>query len=132
MLLCICSCKQNLDLTSPESVKVIVEKIIDSVEVQIKYGQEALIENNITIKFKSVTDSRCPLNVRCFWEGDGSCGLQFSDSGEQLHTFLHTTLFPREINFSGYRIILKSLTPYPESANSINLEQYNAILIIAH
>lgn len=123
-------CTENADSTSPITPAIVINKIIDSVSVQINYGQEASIENNITIKFDGVSDSRCPMDVICVWAGDGGVGLKLSDGREQQHTFLHTALFPREINFSGYRIILKSLNPYPKSANSIKLDEYNVDLLI--
>ncbi|MCX6175181.1 MAG: hypothetical protein NTZ27_10545 [Ignavibacteriales bacterium] len=123
-------CKENVDLTSPNTPAVVINKIIDSVLVQINYGQEASIENNITIKFDGVGDSRCPMDVICVWAGDGGVSLILSNGREQLHTFLHTALFPREIHYNGYRIILKSLNPYPKSASSTKLDEYNVDLII--
>ncbi|TSA27445.1 MAG: hypothetical protein D4R68_05595 [Ignavibacteriales bacterium] len=123
-------CKENVDSISPNSPVVVINKIIDSVLVKINYGQEALIENNITIKFDGVNDSRCPMDVICVWAGDGGVSLILSYGREQLHTFLHTALFPREINYSGYRIILKSLNPYPKSTSSTKLDEYNVDLII--
>jgi hypothetical protein len=124
------NCKENVDSTSPNTSDVVINKIIDSVSVQINYGQEASIENNITIKFDGVNDSRCPKDVICVWAGDGEVGLMLSKGNDRHHIILHTTLFPREINFVGYRIILKSLNPYPKSASSTKLDEYNVDLII--
>ncbi len=129
-IISVIGCTENADSTSPNTPAVVINKIIDSVSVKINYGQEAFIENNITIKFDDVNDSRCPMDVICVWAGDGGVGLKLSDDKGQLHTFLHTALFPREINFGGYRIILKSLNPYPKSANLIKLDEYNVDLII--
>lgn len=123
-------CKDNTDLTSPKIPTVVIDTIIDSVLVRINYGEEASIENNTTIKFDGVSDSRCPMDVICVWAGDGGVSLALSNEGEQLHSFLHTTLFPREINYNGYRIILKSLNPYPKSSSPTKLEEYNIELII--
>ena len=123
-------CKDNADSTSPNTPAIVINKIIDSVSVQINYGQEASIENNITIKFDGVSDSRCPMDVICVWAGDGGVGLKLSDGREQLHPFLHTALFPREINYGGYRIILKSLNPYPVSTQQIKKEDYSVGLIV--
>ena len=123
-------CKENVDSTSPNTSDVVINKIIDSVSVQINYGQEASIENNITIKFDGVNDSRCPKDVICVWAGDGEVGLMLSKGNDQQHIILHTTLFPREINYVGYRIILKSLNPYPISTRQIKKEDYSVGLII--
>ncbi len=126
----IIGCKDNTDLTSPKVPAVVISSVIDSVLVRINYGEEASIENNITIKFDGVNDSRCPMDVTCVWAGDGGVSLTLSKEGEQLHSFLHTTLFPREINYNGYRIILKSLNPYPKSSSPTKLDEYNIELII--
>lgn len=126
----IIGCKENVDSTSPNTPAVVINNIIDSVLVKINFGQEISIENNITIKFDGVSDSRCPLDVICVWAGDGGVSLMLSNKLEQLHSFLHTALFPREINYNGYRIILKSLNPYPKSAGSIKLDEYNVDIII--
>lgn len=128
--LIIISCTDNTELISPDKPAVVVNKIIDSVTVQINYGQEVSIENNIKIKFDSVDDSRCPMDVMCIWAGDGGVGLILSNGNDQQHTFLHTALFPREINYGGYRIILKSLIPYPVSTQQIKKEDYNIDLIV--
>ena len=124
------SCADNSELISPNKPAIVVNKIIDSVTVQINYGQEASIENNIKIKFEDVNDSRCPMEVVCFWAGDGGVGLILSNGNDQQHTFLHTALYPREINYAGYRIIMKSLNPYPVSTQVINKEDYNIELIV--
>ena len=123
-------CKDNADSTSPNTPAVVINKIIDSVLVQINYGQEAAIENNIKIKFDGVSDSRCPMDVICVWAGDGGVSLMLSNGREQLHSFLHTALFPREINYRGYRIILKSLNHYPISTRQIRREDYSVELIV--
>ena len=126
----IISCADNSELISPDKPTIIVNKIIDSVMVQINYRQEASIENNIKIKFDDVNDSRCPSDVMCVWAGDGGVGLILSNGNDQQHTFLHTALFPKEINYAGYRIILKSLNPYPVSTQVINKEDYKIELIV--
>jgi len=123
-------CKDNADSTSPNTPAIVINKIIDSVSVQINYGQEASIENNITIKFDGVSDSRCPMDVICVWAGDGGVSLMLSKGNDQQQIFLHTTLFPREINYGGYRIILKSLNPYPVSTQQIKKEDYSVGLIV--
>lgn len=129
IIICV-GCADSTDLTSSKVPSVVINKIIDSAIVRVNYGQEASIENNITIKFDDVSDSRCPIDVVCVWAGDGGVSLALSNGREQLHSFLHTTLFPREISYNGYRIILKSLNPYPKSVSPIKLEEYNIELII--
>ncbi len=126
----ISGCKDNADLTSPKVPAVVISSVIDSVLVRINYGEWASIENNITIKFDGVNDSRCPMDVTCVWAGDGGVSLTLSKEGEQIHSFLHTTLFQREINYNGYRIILKSLNPYPKSSSPTKLDEYYIELII--
>ncbi|NJD21330.1 MAG: hypothetical protein FIA82_01490 [Melioribacter sp.] len=123
-------CTDSTDLTSSKVPSVVINKIIDSAIVRVNYGQEVSIENNTLIKFDGVSDSRCPMDVVCVWAGDGGVSLSLSNGREQLHSFLHTTLFPREISYNGYRIILKSLNPYPKSSSPTKLDEYYIELII--
>lgn len=127
----ISSCDDKLIPTLPSPASVIVDSILDSTLIHLKYGQEAYIEKKLIIKFESVTsDSRCPKDVVCVWEGDGSVQLKLINNQDEIFTFLHTTLEPKEISFNNYQIKLKELNPYPISTEKILKEDYSIKLVI--
>jgi hypothetical protein len=64
-----------------------------------------------------VSDSRCPLNANCVWMGEATVKLSLQAEGEKrsfnLSTFNHPPAFRSDTTVSGYRIKLRSVTPYP-------------------
>ena len=97
-------------------------------------GHAAKVSNTpITIIFRSIAaDSRCPSDVQCVWAGDGAVklGIQSTTSPSQ-ETTLHTTLDPKTVDFSGYRVRIVSLSPYPKSGSSIPAEKYVVTLHVS-
>lgn len=97
-------------------------------------GQSARITGTpITVTFRSVSqDSRCPSDVQCVWAGDGAImlGLQSTAVASQ-ETTLHTTLDPKFVDYSGYRIRVVGLAPYPKSTTKISADKYVVTLQVA-
>jgi hypothetical protein len=64
-------------------------------------------------------ESRCPSTVTCVWQGDATAvitvqvGSSDGVSGLLAQQFVHTSVEPRSVVVSGYRVRLDSLTPYP-------------------
>jgi hypothetical protein len=126
------SCSNNSEPTSPDSRQITLAKS-DSVVVNLRYNQNAVINKKFGIKFIGVTaDSRCPKNVNCVWAGDGETKITLIKDGVSENYSLHTTLEPKKINFSGYKILLKKLNPYPESVGEIKQEEYSVELEILY
>ena len=103
-------------------------------DFDLKAGQSAKVTNTpITVIFRSVSqDSRCPSDVTCVWAGDGAVklGLQSTAASSQEPT-LHTTLDPKTVDFSGYRVRIVGLTPYPKSGSPISGEKYVVTLNVS-
>lgn len=81
--------------------------------VSVRVGDTAAVgSTGVTITFLRVTeDSRCPLNAVCVWEGNGRVELTLSSAyGATKDVALNTTTEPV---FSGLRIVLAALNPYP-------------------
>jgi hypothetical protein len=92
-------------------------------------------ENNsvtpLTLRLdRIVSDSRCPSDADCVWEGRVEVALNLQQDGK----FRHDTLslpglidpdFPVRDTafFQGYKIILLAVNPYPNSANAGNIPQ---------
>jgi hypothetical protein len=83
-------------------------------------------------RFDSVTsDSRCPLEVDCVWQGDGATRLSvFRDMDQAVTCTLHTTLSPRLIELGDVVIQLKELQPYPRQPGIIPAGAYVVALEI--
>jgi hypothetical protein len=61
-----------------------------------------------------VSDSRCPLNALCVWEGNGRVALTLTSGyGATKAVALNTTFEPRKTDFAGLEILFQSLAPYP-------------------
>lgn len=126
------SCSNDSEPTSPDSRQISLAKS-DSVVVNLKYNQNAVINKEFGIKFVGVTaDSRCPANSNCKWAGDGETKIVLIKDGVSNEYSLHTTLERKEIIFSDYKIVLKTLNPYPESVGEIKQEEYNVELVISY
>lgn len=68
---------------------------------------------DLKIEFKDYTDSRCPSDAICVWEGEAEVYLQAESNGQSESFFLNG-LGDDTIVF-GHTIELIDLQPYPES-----------------
>ncbi len=74
-------------------------------------------DNQTRLCFDSViSDSRCPANVTCVWEGIAVCKFSFF-ANNQLHPVILSTYSPgihnQDTVLGGYKIELINLLPYP-------------------
>ena len=95
----------------------------------LRVGQEVRSPDAVMrIGFGGVRgDSRCPVDVMCFWEGDAEVeiGVAFG-MGPTVPYVLHTALEPRGVELGMYRITLVEVRPAPVSTSRIPPEQYIA------
>lgn len=100
---------------------------------ELPVGDTAYLSSaSLTIIFTGVSeDSRCPIGVDCFWEGDGAVDLTLSKPGYSTQNVtLHTTLTPQSVTYGGYTISLQGLDPYPVYPNPIDPDDYVATLLV--
>jgi len=104
------------DLTLNDTVELVYGKIYRN------------YEKNISIQLDSVTEeSRCPLNVECFWAGNAIVKFKFTVNDIPTIFYLNTSGgFVSDITISGYRIQLLGLMPYPVYPNPIKQADYIA------
>ena len=99
-----------------------------------------LLSEQLEIGFDKVfTDSRCPEDVICIWEGAAEIELWLLKSSTDT-TFLSVTI-PGFITSESehhvstdtldYRITLLQLDPYPNTARERKLSDYRALLTIS-
>jgi hypothetical protein len=113
---------------STEPIVLSQSDAADSVRVRV--GQ-VLIVDGVRVRFTGVeNDSRCPTDVVCVWAGDAVANFSVELNCEcRAAAFLlplHTNLEPRSGTAYGYRVELKELLPYPNSASAIKPEAYSA------
>jgi len=97
-------------------------------QVSLKLGQTVSIAaEQLEIGFsRVVSDSRCPTGAECIWQGEVSCLLQISYSGQSFDkTIVQPGLTRQEAvdTFQKYRLTF-NVEPYPEVDKSINSGDY--------
>lgn len=97
-------------------------------EFELRCGQSAsLSEAGLVVTFKDLTeDSRCPEGAVCVWAGNARVVVSLSETD----VLLNTTLQPREVSHSGYRIRLVAVHPYPKLNEQYRPEDYSIKLLM--
>ena len=98
-------------------------------EIRVEVGEEAAVPGTVLrIAFIRVkADSRCPAGAVCIWEGDGAVAIGLTaGSGPTQLVELHTTIGPRFVDFSGMRVALADLVPYPREGVPTSADAYVA------
>jgi hypothetical protein len=87
--------------------------------VRVPLGQRASTrDGRLTLTYaRLVNESRCPANVVCVWQGDAAVALEARTAGGTANATIHTTLDPRQLELSGYRVTLLEVQPYPGTGN---------------
>lgn len=79
-----------------------------------------------------VTDSRCPANAQCVWEGYAA--IRFSLTDEELHEHFFELMdherFGQDTLLQGVTYRLIQVTPYPEASSSIDYADYKVLVQI--
>jgi hypothetical protein len=81
---------------------------------RLRPGQSAKVED-LRIEFVAIaSDSRCPPDVTCVWEGDAVVRLDVNGQTVELHTHQ-----PKPASVLGYTIELRSLSREPYVAEFV-------------
>ena len=94
----------------------------------IKLHQTLSVDNH-NVEFFGITDSRCPLDVTCIWEGRASVILRIFNQ-TQYQTITLTTGETTTWHLDSYEINLIDVSPYPVSTKDIS-EEYVATISIS-
>src|SRR3990172_6842849 len=110
-----------------------IEANLDS-EFLLEVNQSAEIKSeDITVTFFNVTsDSRCPSDVTCIWQGQAGIelGVQKGEVESTISLSIGGDSSPEESIFDAYLIQLVDLSPYPISTKNIQPEDYTATIKI--
>ena len=108
---------QKDELASPKNIRL-------NSPFEIPLDGEVLIDSgSIQFNMKAVSDSRCPVDVQCFWAGNAKVSLTISEgTGEEELSFCIgqcDTRFQKadtlQIRYKDkpYQLILTDVKPYP-------------------
>lgn len=90
-------------------------------DFSLKIGAERTL-GPIKIKLVDVTsDSRCPKDVQCIWEGTLVTEINLTAEGQTVEKEIN---LGKETRFLGYVISIKGVTPEKVSNSSISKENY--------
>ena len=108
------------------------EKIPLGREFTLAPGQSAVVDDNLRLTLKSVTDdSRCPVDVTCVWEGDAKVSVDVITPTPRAEHELHTTgRESHEAKHGDYRITLVKLEPARRSTTTISSSDYRATFVV--
>jgi hypothetical protein len=100
-------------------------------------GEEVVVGNlPVTLRFDEILeDSRCPLDVLCFWEGDAAAQLTLGTAGgEETVAELYTANSPfgeSSVEFKEHVITLLDVSPYPQFVSQpIDPDTYKVELVV--
>jgi len=102
-------------------------------EFQLKIGEKVLIKDaEITVTFvRVVEDTRCPVNVHCFWAGRVIVELSFGKKDRDIDRVNLTIPGDEEREFNGYVIRLLRVEPQREYPDKMKIpySEYKITLI---
>ena len=90
-------------------------------------------QEQILICLDSVlNDSRCPLGVQCFWEGNAEVRFKFEryPDGAVLFNLNTHKGFRNDTIVDNYKFTLTGLSPYPKIGSRISQKDYKAEILI--
>ena len=89
-------------------------------------------DEKIWITFDSLlSDSRCPLNVVCVWEGNAEVSFVLYSEGEEAEFTLNTySGFTNDTTIFAYDISLIDVFPYPHIDSVYTMDDYSVQIII--
>ena len=94
----------------------------------------ALRDQDLLIAFRGVaTDSRCPVDVTCVWEGDAAVVIETELREARQSWLLHApgeSVGPRTASVGGLVLELVGLAPAPRSEAPIGPDAYRATLTV--
>ena len=102
----------------------------------LRVNQIAVIESeNLKLKLLAVkNDSRCPSGVQCIWPGLVEIVITVTRDNQDTELILINQEGDADSasqTFDDYLIKLIEVTPYPQKNQTIEIEDYNATLVIS-
>ncbi len=129
------SCKTNSKSQSdtPKEVNNKTQKFDE--DIKIAFNETITFENDMSVEFIDLKDSRCPKGVSCFQAGQGTVVLNFSNGEDTQRVQLSVkglcdAKCGEKKAQGNYIFEIKELNPYPEDGNLMSKENYYAMIKI--
>ena len=123
--LAVAACSTTRTVTEP----VVYSQAEAADSVRIKVGGTIVVDA-VRFTFEAVeSDSRCPTDAVCVWQGDAVVKLVAQRSGTPstgVPITLHTGIAPKSGEAYGFKVELLVLTPFPSTAAPIKPDAYSA------
>ena len=125
--LALVACASNKGLPT-EPVVYSQSEAADSIRIRV--GQTVVVEG-VKVRFSAVeSDSRCPIDAICIWEGDAVAVFVVEQNCNcdtpAFELKLHTSLQPKSGTAYGFKVELLHLAPYPSASSPIKPDAYSA------
>lgn len=87
-------------------------------------------DHSVKFKITDINDSRCPSDVECVWAGkaDVSIEIQSPVTGTIVLSTIDENIYHSIDTLGNYSFQLLSVSPYPVSTETIDLEDYEISL----
>jgi hypothetical protein len=115
-----CSDSANLD----DKSQVVQTGATVQTEKGGKFTFNTTDNSTVDVQVLSISDSRCPMDAVCIWEGNAKVGFQIADLKSIVYLCLLQNMpdckNEAEVSYDGktYTLTLLGVTPYPSTANS--------------
>jgi hypothetical protein len=113
------------------------KRVSTDVEFTLARGEQASIGDGLVLVtfLAVVSDSRCPADVVCVWQGDAAMTFRIESPLSEapfagLDT-LHTEIEPRAVTRYGYTVEVTGLQPYPYSSDDPGARNYRVMLVVS-
>lgn len=84
-----------------------------------------LIDSNYELCLDSISDSRCPEDVVCVWQGNAAVYFSLKSINEKTKFTLNTFGgFQTDTILKGFQFSLIDVLPYPKNASSQNQKEF--------
>ena len=97
-------------------------------QITLGYGKTAKVGDTAVTFARVVSDSRCPVNVNCIWEGNAQIEVAVECAGRTETVELNTTGPKQSAEAEGYSIKLIELKPVPRASEKTKPAEYKATL----
>ena len=109
----------------------------------LKCGESVIVKpDNLDLGFYEViSDSRCPTNLRCFWEGISEIKVWICEPGQSAkfiklpiygYVTYEDTIRHVVVDTLGYQLSLLQLDPYPYEFEERDYSEYEATIFISN
>lgn len=97
------------------------DKILTEGTIELKFNESAsgnINGDHVKLSFDAiVSDSRCPANAMCIWQGAATASFTFTKNGNSnrfnLSTITMSPHYTKDTVIAGYKIEFINLSPYP-------------------